>query len=76
MWEFIHIFVCWLVKEITACLRLMEECESEMQKFERAREKVVRDKEAIDTKNNEQKELNVKEQVCIILHSGDTWLWR
>ena len=58
------------IKEITTCLRLMEECESEMQRFEKARDKVMKDKEAIDTKNSEQKELNVKGQVNVILHDG------
>ncbi|RUS27142.1 hypothetical protein BC938DRAFT_483658 [Jimgerdemannia flammicorona] len=49
-------------QEIINCVKLMEVCETEMQKFESVRDKIISDKDTIDNKNNELKELNVKEQ--------------
>ncbi len=49
-------------QDLQACLRLMEECETEMHRVEEARKKVARQNESVEQKQIEVREVEVKEQ--------------
>ncbi|KAJ3047943.1 kinetochore-associated Ndc80 complex subunit nuf2 [Rhizophlyctis rosea] len=59
-------------EDVSACLKLMQECETERAKAEEAMRKVASEKEAIEKKRGEERDLEIKEQQLNRQHTSAT----
>jgi kinetochore protein Nuf2 len=51
--------------DVVSCIKLLEQCLEENKRLESVKQKILTEKEAIDRKTGEMKELAVREQVRI-----------